>query len=116
MSSPGPLNTYPATAQWIDFAPDRKVIVKTGRVELGQGIAAALIRLLDDAGAREGVGEVYGECGFTHTALLAGDGDADHAENEKNCWRRLSEGRRSGSLFFFTWQARGFCGCFAEAT
>ena len=45
MSNPSPLNTYPATAQWIAFAPDTKVIVKTGRVELGQGIAAALTRI-----------------------------------------------------------------------
>jgi hypothetical protein len=31
------------------------------------------------SGTREGMGEVDGECGFTHTSLLAYDGDAYHA-------------------------------------
>ena len=45
MTIPGPLAAHTATSHWIAFAPDNRVIVKTGRVELDQGIAAALTRI-----------------------------------------------------------------------
>ena len=45
MTLPKPILAHPMTAQWIAFERPGRVTVLTGRVEFGQGVSAALIRL-----------------------------------------------------------------------
>ena len=57
------LNTHPLASQWIKFLSDGTVLILSGKVELGQGISAALIQT------------VANELGFkaSQIKLIAGD-------------------------------------------
>ena len=57
------LNTHPLASQWIEFLSDGTVLILSGKVELGQGISAALIQTVAD------------ELGFkaSQIKLIAGD-------------------------------------------
>jgi CO/xanthine dehydrogenase Mo-binding subunit len=45
---PGPLNDNPQLDRWVSFPAPGKVIVKTGRVELGQGVLTAMAQIAAD--------------------------------------------------------------------
>lgn len=45
---PGPLNDNPRLDLWVSFAESGKVIVNTGRVELGQGVLTAMAQIAAD--------------------------------------------------------------------
>ena len=45
---PGPLNDNPQLDRWLSFASPGKVVVKTGRVELGQGVLTAMAQIAAD--------------------------------------------------------------------
>lgn len=42
---PAPLQAFPRISQWLEFSPSGRVHLKSGRVELGQGIATALTQI-----------------------------------------------------------------------
>ncbi|MBJ3775786.1 xanthine dehydrogenase family protein molybdopterin-binding subunit [Acuticoccus mangrovi] len=46
---PAPVVAYPLISDWIRFEPDGTLRVRTGRVELGQGIATAMVQIAADA-------------------------------------------------------------------
>lgn len=64
------LSAYPLASQWIEFTSDSKVILRSGKVELGQGISAALIQT------------VCCELGFTPTDVILIAGDTEHSPDE----------------------------------
>ena len=45
---PGPLNDNPQLDRWVAFPAPGKVIVLTGRVELGQGVLTAMAQIAAD--------------------------------------------------------------------
>ena len=45
---PGPISTGPLLSDWFYIAEDGRLIVKTGRVELGQGNQTALLKMTGD--------------------------------------------------------------------
>lgn len=45
---PSVLTDNPRLDQWVSFRPDGKVVVSTGRVELGQGVLTAMIQIAAD--------------------------------------------------------------------
>lgn len=48
MNVPPPLKSFPLVSQWLSFAPDGRVDLLSGRVELGQGITTALSQIASD--------------------------------------------------------------------
>ena len=46
VSLPGSLNANRRLSQWLAINPDGTVTVRTGKVELGQGIATALAQIV----------------------------------------------------------------------
>jgi CO/xanthine dehydrogenase Mo-binding subunit len=45
---PGPLNDNPSLDRWVSFPSPGKVIINTGRVELGQGVLTAMAQIAAD--------------------------------------------------------------------
>ena len=45
---PGPLNDNPQLDRWVSFPSPGKVVVNTGRVELGQGVLTAMAQIAAD--------------------------------------------------------------------
>ncbi len=45
---PGPLNDNPSLDRWVSFPAPGKVIVNTGRVEIGQGVLTAMAQIAAD--------------------------------------------------------------------
>lgn len=45
MTLPKPIDNHPMTAQWMSFDKDQRVTIFSGRVELGQGVSSALVRI-----------------------------------------------------------------------
>ena len=45
---PQPVEAHPAISQWFDFANEGRVELKSGKIEIGQGINNAFIKLAAD--------------------------------------------------------------------
>ena len=45
MNAPPALDAAPLISDWIVFGPDRRVELRTGRVELGQGAVTAILQI-----------------------------------------------------------------------
>src|SRR6056297_2527394 len=46
--APPSLNDNPAIESWFSFADDGRILLKTGKVEVGQGVLTALVQIAAD--------------------------------------------------------------------
>ena len=67
---PGPLKDNPSLDRWVSFHVPERVVIGTGRVELGQGVLTAMAQVAAD------------ELDVDITRIAIRSGDTDHAPNE----------------------------------